>query len=118
MLSLARLSKRDSLDNMSAIPLSFAYSYSSAAAETIAAKYGGAKALLRLHSAYNSEKIKGKPGRTLTNRVFKKVLKKSLKQVEADIEAYARRRAALGDRRGSRLRGAKRDRLEIASRIS
>ena len=90
VLSLARLSKRDSFHNMSAIPLSFAYSYSSAAAETIAAKYGGAKALLRLHSAYNSEKLKGKPGRALTNRVFKKVLKKSLKQVESEIEAYAR----------------------------
>ena len=89
-LSLARLSKRDALHNMSAIPLSFAYSYSSAAAETIAAKYGGAKALMRLHSAYNNEKIKGKPGRALTNRVFKKVLKKSLNQVESEIEAYAR----------------------------
>lgn len=89
-LSLTRLSKPDALHKMSAIPLSFAYSYSSAAAYTIADKHGGTKALLKLFSAYNSEKIKGKPGRALTNKVFRKVLKRSIGEVEAEIEAYAR----------------------------
>ena len=51
-----------------AVPLTFAYSYSSAAAYAIANKHGGAKALLRLYSAFNSAKIKGKPGRKLTDK--------------------------------------------------
>ena len=75
---------------MSPIPLTFAYSYSSAAAYTIAAKHGGAKALLRLYSAFNSEKIKGKPGRKLTDRVMRKTLHTSLSSVESDVKAYAR----------------------------
>jgi hypothetical protein len=89
-LSLTKLSKPDALHKMSAIPLSFAYSYSSAAAYSIADKHGGSKTLLKLYSAFNSEKIKGKPGRSLTNKVFRKVLKKSIGEVEAEIEAYAR----------------------------
>jgi|GEM_PF-6424647 hypothetical protein len=89
-LSLTKLSKPDALHRMSAVPLSFAYSYSAAAAYAIAEKHGGSKALLRLYSAYNSEKIKGKPGRKLTDRVFRKVLKQSIGEVEAEIQAYAR----------------------------
>ena len=46
----------------------FAYSYSSAAAYTIADKHGR-KALLRLFTAYNSEKLRGKSGRKLTDKV-------------------------------------------------
>lgn len=88
-LSLTRLAKPSSLNRMSAVGISFAYSYSAAAAYAIANNYGEG-ALLRLHAAFNSEKIKGKPGRSLTNKVFKKVLKKSLSQVEAEVEAYAR----------------------------
>ncbi|MDA0181395.1 hypothetical protein OJ997_13910 [Solirubrobacter phytolaccae] len=88
-LSLSRLAKPNSMNRMSSISISFAYSYSAAAAYAIANKYGQG-ALLRLHAAFNNEKIKGKPGRALTNKVFKKVLKKSLSQVEAEVEAYAR----------------------------
>ena len=65
---------------MSAVSLCFAYSYSSAAAYAIAEKHGGGKALLRLYSAFNSEKIKGKPGRKLTDRVLRKALKTSLQR--------------------------------------
>ena len=50
VLSLTRLAKPTALDSMSPIPLTFAYSYASAAAYAIAAKHGGAKALLRLYS--------------------------------------------------------------------
>ena len=57
---------------MSAIPLAFAYSYASAAAYAIAAKHGGAKALLRLYAAFNSEKIKGPPGRKLSDKVVRR----------------------------------------------
>jgi hypothetical protein len=89
-LSLTKLSRPDALHRMSPIPLSFAYSYSSAAAFSIAEKHGGMKTLLKLYSAYNSEKIRGRPGRKLTSKVFQKVLKKSLPEVESEIEAYAR----------------------------
>lgn len=88
-LSLTRLAKPSSLNRMSAVGISFAYSYAAAAAYAIADKYGQG-ALLRLHAAFNNEKIKGKPGRKLTDKVFKKVLKKSLSQVESEVEAYAR----------------------------
>ena len=89
-LSLTRLAKPTALDRMSAIPLSFAYSYASEAAYAIAAKHGGGKGLMRLYSAFNSEKIKGKPGRKLTDRVMRKSLHASLDSVEGDIKAYAR----------------------------
>ena len=61
------------------IPLTFAYSYAAAAAFTIAEKHGGAKALLQLYSAFNSEKIEGAAGRKLTDKVVRKTLKTSLK---------------------------------------
>jgi hypothetical protein len=88
--SLTRLSKPNALDRLSPVPLSFAYSYSAAAAYAIAANHGGSRTLLRLYSAYNSAKLKGRPGRSLTNKVFRKVLKQSIGQVEAEIRAYAR----------------------------
>jgi hypothetical protein len=88
-LSLTRLAKPTALERMSAIPLSFAYSYASAAAYAIADKYG-AKGLMRLYSAFSSEKIKGKPGRKLTDRAMRRALHASLDSVEANIKAYAR----------------------------
>ena len=88
-----KLAKPTSLDRMSPIPLTFAYSYASAAAFAIAEKYGGAKALLRLYSAFNSEKIKGTPGRKLTDKVVRKTLKTSLSSLEDDVDAYARARS-------------------------
>jgi hypothetical protein len=94
VLSLSRLAKPTALERMSAIPLSFAYSYASAAAYAIADKYGGAKALLRLYSAFNSEKIRGKPGRELSDRVMRRTLHASLTTVEADVKAYARSSSA------------------------
>ena len=79
-LSLTKLAQPDAFDRMSAIPLSFAYSYASAAAYAIASNHGGGKALLRLYASFNSEKHKGRPGAKLSNKVFKKVLKKSLRR--------------------------------------
>jgi hypothetical protein len=92
-LSLSRLSKPNVMHRMSAVPLAFAYSYSSAAAYAIADRYGGSKTLLKLYSAYNSRKIEGRPGRALTDKVFRKVLKRSIGQVEREIESYARTRS-------------------------
>lgn len=94
-LSLTRLAKPSAMNRMSSVSLAFAYSYSAAAAFAIADKYGGSKALLRLHTAFNSSKYKGRPGRLLTNKVFEKVLGTSLTDVEADVEAYARARSSL-----------------------
>ena len=83
VLSLARLSKRDSLPQHVRDP---------AVVRVLLLLRGGVRRSRPSTAAprrccgsiraYNSEKIKGKPGRELTNRVFKKVLKKSLKQVE------------------------------------
>jgi hypothetical protein len=93
-LSLTKLAKPSSLDRMSAVPLAFAYSYASAAAYTIVQKHGR-NALLRLYSAFNSEKIEGPAGRKLSDKVVRKVLKKSLKTLESEIDAYARANSTL-----------------------
>jgi hypothetical protein len=95
VLSLTRLARPSALNRMSAVSLTFAYSYSAAAAYTIAQKHGGAKALLRLYSAFNSTRIKGKPGRKLTDRVMRKSLHTSLTSVENDVKAYARANSVL-----------------------
>ena len=86
-MSLNRLSNVKALDNMSSVSLAFAYAYSSAAAYTIAAKHGR-NALLRLITAYNSEKNRGS-GRKLADRVVRRTLHKSLKTLESEIDAYA-----------------------------
>jgi hypothetical protein len=80
---------------MSAIPLAFAYSYSAAAAYTIAQQHGGARALLRLYSAFNQEKFRGKPGRKLSDKVFRTTLHTSLESLEGEIDAYARANSSL-----------------------
>ncbi len=91
-LSLTKLAKPTSLDRMSSIPLAFAYAYASAAAYAIADKYGP-KALLRLYSAFNSQKYKGPAGRKLSDKVVRGTLKTSLSSLEEDVDAYARARS-------------------------
>jgi hypothetical protein len=90
-MSLATLSSPRALQRMSSIEVSFAYSYSSAAAYTIAEKHGR-KALLRLFTAYNSEKNPGS-GRQLADRIVRKTLKTSLKTLESEVDAYASARS-------------------------
>jgi hypothetical protein len=91
-MSLTRLSNVRALQNMSAVPLSFAYSYSSAAAFAIAEKHGR-KVLLKLLSAYNSEKVRGRPGRKLTDTAVRRALKMSLKSLEDEVDNYASARS-------------------------
>jgi hypothetical protein len=86
-MSLTRLSKPTALTNMSPVSLSFAYSYSSAAAFAIAEKHGR-KALLRLLSAYNSEKLKG-TGSKLTDRAVRRALHMSLSSLKREVDNYA-----------------------------
>jgi hypothetical protein len=86
-MSLVRLSKPNALTNMSPVSLSFAYSYSSAAAFAIAEKHGR-KGLLRLLSAYNSEKLKGR-GSKLTDRAVRRALHTSLSSLKRDVDNYA-----------------------------
>jgi hypothetical protein len=90
-MSLSKLSNPRALQKMSSVEISFAYAFSSAAAYTIAEKHGR-KALLRLFTAYNSEKNKGS-GRKLADRVVRKTLKKSLKTLESEVDAYASARS-------------------------
>jgi hypothetical protein len=87
-MSLTKLSNPRAMHKMSPVSLSFAYSFSSAAAYAIAEKHGR-KSLMRLLSAFNSEKVKGKGGRKLNDKVVRKVLKKSLKELETEVEQYA-----------------------------
>lgn len=91
-MSLAWLSNDDALQRLSAVPLSFAYAYSSAAAFTIAERYGRA-GLLRLLSAFNSEKLRGRAGRRLTDRAVRRALKISLRELEGEIDRYAAARS-------------------------
>jgi hypothetical protein len=86
-MSLPRLSKPSALSNMSPVSLNFAYSYSSAAAYAIASKHGR-KGLLKLLSAYNSDKVKG-TGSKLTDRALKRALKTSLSSLKSEVDAYA-----------------------------
>jgi hypothetical protein len=94
-LSLKTLARPGALDRMSAIPLAVAYSYSSAAAYAIAQNHGGAKALLRLYSAFNKKRLRGKPGRELSDKVFRKTLHSSLASIEDEVDAYARANSSL-----------------------
>jgi hypothetical protein len=87
-LSLTRLSNPRALQRMSPVQLSFAYSYSSAAAYTIATKYSR-KTLMRVLSAYNSEKLRGKGGRKLTDKVLRRTLKMPLGEFESEVKSYA-----------------------------
>jgi hypothetical protein len=86
-MSLPGLSKPSALSNMSPVSLNFAYSYSSAAAYAIASKHGR-KGLLKLLSAYNSDKVKG-TGSKLTDRALKRALKTSLSSLKSEVDAYA-----------------------------
>ena len=95
VLSLRTLARPSSLDRLGPTALAFAYSYSAAAAYAIAANHGGASTLLKLYAAFNSEKIRGAPGRRLNERVVRRVLGVSLSALEDEIDAYARARSAL-----------------------
>ena len=86
-MSLTRLSRPTALESLNAVGISFAYSYASATAYTIAGKHGR-KALLRLLTAYNSNKIKGS-GRKLADRVVRRTLGKSLESLENEVDSYA-----------------------------
>ena len=75
----------------SAVEISFSYSYASATAYTIVQKHGR-KALLKLLTAYNSNKNKGS-GRKLADRVVRRTLGKSLKTLESEVDSYASSRS-------------------------
>jgi hypothetical protein len=86
-MSLRKLSRPRALEQMSSVGISFAYAYSSSTAYLIARRHGP-KALLRLLTAYNSDKNKGS-GHKLADRVVRRTLKTSLKTLEGEVDAYA-----------------------------
>lgn len=90
-MSLTRLSRPTALERMNAVEISFSYSYASATAYTIVQKHGR-KALLKLLTAYNSNKNKGS-GRKLADRVVRRTLGKSLKTLESEVDSYASSRS-------------------------
>ncbi|WP_028061874.1 hypothetical protein [Candidatus Solirubrobacter pratensis] len=94
VLSLTALGRPASMVNLASTPLAFAYSYSAAAAYAIAATHGR-KGLLRLYEGFDSEEIKGRPGRKLMDRVMRKTLHQSLASVQKDVDAFARAHAEI-----------------------
>jgi hypothetical protein len=94
-LSLTALGRPTSMAKLSSTPLAFAYSYSAAAAYAIAAKHGR-KGLLKLYDGFNDEKITGRAGRKLMDRVMRRTLHQSFKSVQSDVDAYARAHARVG----------------------
>jgi hypothetical protein len=94
-LSLTALGKPTSMAKLGPTPLAFAYSYSAAAAYAIAAKHGR-KGLLRLYEGFSNEKIKGRAGRKLMDRVMRRTLHQSFNSVQSDVDAYARAHARVG----------------------
>jgi hypothetical protein len=92
VLSLTALGRGRSMQLLDAVPLGFAYSYSSAAAFAIAEKHGRS-GLLRLYKAFSSPKYKGSEGRKLMDRVMRGTLHQPLASVQQDIDAYARAHA-------------------------
>ena len=109
-LSLSKLAKPTALRPPVAVPLAFAYSYASAAAFTIAQKHGGAKALLRLYSAFNSDEVHGPAGpQAHRPRAAQGAAHVAESSLEDEVKAYARansRRvlACSGDARAARSR--------------
>jgi hypothetical protein len=91
-LSLARLARPDAMNRLAPIPLAVAYSFASAAAFAIAADHGRS-ALLRVYDAFGDERIHGRPGPRLDDRVMRRVLHESLRSVQADASAFARAHA-------------------------
>ena len=109
-MSLAKLSNPRALQKMSSVEISFAYSFSSAAAYTIADKHGR-KALLRLFTAYNSEKISGigaqarRPGRAQdAQEVAEDARERSRRLRVRALEVLSALLACSGDARASRGR--------------
>jgi hypothetical protein len=90
--SLSKLATHDALDKMGTVPLTFAYSYASAAAYAVAQKYGR-KGLLRLYLGFNNAHIKGHSGRKLSDRVVRHTLHESLSSLEAQATGFAKAHA-------------------------
>ena len=86
-MSLARLSSPLALQRLPTAGLAFAYAYSSAAAYTIAERYGP-RALLRVLRAYGSDALTGS-GRALTDKVLRRTLHVSLTRFQSQVDAYA-----------------------------
>ena len=83
------------MDRLGSVPVLLAYSYSAAAAFAIAAKHGRA-GLLRLYDGFNDEQIRGRAGRRLMDRVMPRTLHESFREVQRDVDAFARAHARTG----------------------
>jgi hypothetical protein len=94
-LSLTALGKPTSLDQLGSVPVLFAYSYSAAAAFAIAARHGRA-GLLRLYDGFSDERIKGRAGRRLMDRVMRRTLHESFSAAQREVDAFARAHAQTG----------------------
>jgi hypothetical protein len=82
--NLGALSQPDAIGRLTGDTQATAYATSSAAAFTIADRYGRA-GLLRLYDAFNDPKLVGSPGPQLVNRALRRGLGTSLGEIEAAL---------------------------------
>ena len=82
--SLVALSRRNALGNLDADAQSAAYVLASAAAEEIAAREGN-KGLFRFYEAFNDSRITGPPGPRTTDKVLRKSVGMTLRELDAAL---------------------------------
>ena len=82
--SLVALSRRNALGKLDADGQSAAYVVASAAAEEIAARKGN-KGLFRFYEAFNDSRITGPPGPRTTDKVLRKSVGMTLRELDAAI---------------------------------
>ena len=78
------LSRRNALGNLDADAQSAAYVLASAAAEEIAAREGN-KGLFRFYEAFNDSRITGPPGPRTTDKVLRKSVGMTLRELDAAL---------------------------------
>jgi hypothetical protein len=83
-MKLSAISRPGSMFRLKARPQAAAYAAASAAATTLADRYG-TRGLFRLYDAFNDAAIPGRPGARTTDRVMRRTLGLSLAELQAAI---------------------------------
>lgn len=86
---LAFLARPDAMAALAGQDLSAAYALSSSTAYYIAATFGQRK-LLDLLAVFGDESLRGRPGRSLTDRAIRRVLGFGLRRLERDVHGWLR----------------------------
>jgi hypothetical protein len=84
--TLRGLSAPDAIARLGGPRQAGAYAYASAAAFTLAERYGR-RALLRLYDAFNDESLHGRPGAALADRALRRSVGEGLDALERELRA-------------------------------